>query len=103
MLTQAGFVTDAILAVDTARHWNSYYKWLHFGRWSWVALGRQTARLTFKMFARRRWFLMIDDSIVFRSSKKAPGRGVWNPKSGKFGPQKWSVEDDYHPKRDKAA
>lgn len=76
MLTQTGFVTDAILAVDTVRHWNSYYKWLHFGKWSWVALSRQTARLALQMFPRRRWFLMIDDTIVFRSSKKAPGSAI---------------------------
>jgi len=76
MLTQTGFVTDAILAVDTVRHWNSYYKWLHFGKWSWVALGRQTVRLVLQMFPRRRWFLMIDDTIVFRSSKKAPGSAI---------------------------
>lgn len=76
MLTQTGFVTDAVLAVDTARHWNSYYKWLHFGKWSWVALGRQTARLALRMFPRRHWFLMIDDTIVFRSSKKAPGSAI---------------------------
>jgi hypothetical protein len=76
MLTQTGFVTDAILAVDTVRHWNSYYKWLHFGKWSWVALGRQTVRLALQMFLRRRCFLMIDDTIVFRSSKKAPGSAI---------------------------
>jgi hypothetical protein len=76
MLTQTGFVTDAILAVDTVRHWNSYYKWLHFGKWSWVALSRQTVRLALQMFPRRRWFLMIDDTIVFRSSKKAPGSAI---------------------------
>ncbi len=23
--------TDAYLAIDAGRHWNSYYKWLHFG------------------------------------------------------------------------
>jgi DDE superfamily endonuclease len=76
MLTQTGFVTDAVLAVNTVRHWNSYYKWLHFGKWSWVALGCQTARLALQMFPRRRWFLMIDDTIVFRSSKKAPGSAI---------------------------
>ena len=76
MLTQTGFVTDAYLAVNSMRHWNSYYKWLHFGKWSWVALGRQTARLALLMFPRRRWFLMIDDTIVFRSSKKAPGSAI---------------------------
>jgi len=76
MLTQTGFVTDAVLAVDTVRHWNSYYKWLHFGKWSWVAVGCQTARLALWMLPRRRWFLMIDDTIVFRSSKKAPGSAI---------------------------
>jgi hypothetical protein len=76
MLTQTGFVTDAYLAVNSIRHWNSYYKWLHFGKWSWVALGRQTIRLALRMFPRRRWFLMIDDTIVFRSSKKAPGSAI---------------------------
>jgi DDE superfamily endonuclease len=76
MLTQTGFVTDAYLAVNSVRHWNSYYKWLHFGKWSWVALGYQTARLALQMFPRRRWFLMIDDTIVFRSSKKAPGSAI---------------------------
>ena len=50
MLTQSGFVTDAYLAINAVRHWNSYYKWLHFGTWSWVALGRQTARLALQMF-----------------------------------------------------
>ena len=54
MLTQTGFVTDAYLAIDAVRHWNSYYKWLHFGKWSWVALGCQTARLALRMFPRRR-------------------------------------------------
>ncbi len=29
-------------------------------------------------------------------------RAMWNPKSGKFGPQKWPIEDEYHPKRGKA-
>jgi hypothetical protein len=76
MLTQTGFVTDACLAVDTVRHWNSYYKWLRFGKWSWVALGCQTVRLVLHMFPGRRWFLMIDDTIVFRSSKKAPGSAI---------------------------
>jgi hypothetical protein len=76
MLTQTGFVTDACLAVDTLRHWNSYYKWLRFGKWSWIALGCQTARLALHMFPARRWFLVIDDTIVFRSSKKAPGSAI---------------------------
>jgi hypothetical protein len=30
-------------------------------------------------------------------------RALWNPKSGKFEPRKWPVEDEYQHKRDKAA
>jgi hypothetical protein len=30
-------------------------------------------------------------------------RAMWNPKSGKFGPQKWPVEEEYPPARTKAA
>lgn len=72
MLTQAGFVTEAWLAIKPRRHWTSYYKWLHFGRWSWVALGLQTARLALRQVPGKRCFLVIDDTVVFRSSHKAP-------------------------------
>ena len=39
MLTQAGFVTEAWLAIQPLRSWSAYYKWLQEGKWSWVALG----------------------------------------------------------------
>jgi hypothetical protein len=73
MLTQTGFVTDVVLVVYTIMHWKSYYKWLHFGKWSWVALGLQTARLALQMFTPRRWLLMIDDTIVSYRQKKPLG------------------------------
>jgi hypothetical protein len=76
MLTPTGFVTDALLAIDPLRHWTSYYKWLHFGKWSWVALGQQTVRLVLRMFPGKLWFCTLDDTIVFRSSKKAPGSAI---------------------------
>ena len=41
MLTQAGFVTEAWLAIKPVRSWGAYYKWLEHGKWSWVALGIQ--------------------------------------------------------------
>lgn len=72
MLTQAGFVTEAWLAIRPRRHWTSYYKWLQKGRWSWIALGLQTARLALQQVSQRRCFLTIDDTLVFRSSRKAP-------------------------------
>ena len=41
MLTPAGFVTEAYLALDMRNHWGSYYKWLRDGKWSWLALAKQ--------------------------------------------------------------
>ena len=73
MLTQAGFVTQAWLAIDMHRHWTSYYKWLQKGKWSWIALGRQMLKLLLHFFPQSTWFFVIDDTIIFRASKKAPG------------------------------
>jgi hypothetical protein len=49
-LTQSGFVTEAWPAVDCLRSWNGYCKWLRQGKWSWVALGVQLARLVVTRF-----------------------------------------------------
>lgn len=72
MLTQNGFVTDAWLAIKPRRHWTSYFKWLQKGRWSWVALGLQTARLALQNAEGSRCYVAIDDTLVFRGSRKAP-------------------------------
>jgi hypothetical protein len=76
MLTQAGFVTQAWLAVNMHRHWTSYYKWLQKGKWSWVKLGIQMARLLIAFFPKQQRFLIIDDTIIYRNSKKAPGSKI---------------------------
>ena len=72
MLTHNGFVTHAWLAITPKRHWSSYYKWLQKGHWSWVALGLQTARLALQKNSGKRCFLAIDDTLVFRASRKVP-------------------------------
>lgn len=76
MLTQTGFVTDAWLAISPLRTWTAYYKWLQEGKWSWVALGVQMARLVVKYFPQDLWFLVFDDTFIYRSSKKAPGSTI---------------------------
>lgn len=73
MITQAGFVTEAWLAINPMRHWTSYYKWLQKGKWSWVALGIQMTRLVVKFFIQPVCYLIIDDTLIYRSSRKAPG------------------------------
>ncbi|MCU7806204.1 MAG: transposase [Candidatus Thiodiazotropha sp. (ex Lucinoma borealis)] len=72
MLTSTGFVTDAYLILDMSRHWNSYYKWLEKGRWSWLALARQFTRLVLLVVKEDVIHLAIDDTLTLRASKKAP-------------------------------
>jgi len=76
MLTQTGFVTDAWLAIKPLRSWTAYYKWLQRGKWSWVALGVQLARMVVTFFPQPIWFLIFDDTFIYRCSKKAPGSGI---------------------------
>lgn len=76
MITRAGFVTEAWLAISPQRHWTAYYKWLQQGRWSWVKLGQQMTRLVVTFFRQQVCYLIIDDTVIFRSSSKAPDSAV---------------------------
>ena len=83
MLTQTGFVTGAWLAINPLRSWSAYYKWLQEGKWSWVALGVQMARMVVTFFPQLVWFLIVDDIFVYRASRKAPGSGVYHQHGNK--------------------
>jgi len=83
MLTQTGFVTGAWLAINPLRSWSAYYKWLQEGKWSWVALGVQMARMVVTFFPQSVWFLIFDDTFIYRSSRKAPGSGVYHQHGNK--------------------
>ena len=63
MLTPTGFVTDAYLILDMRNHWNSYYKWLQKGKWSWLGLARQFLSLALMLVPNKEVFLLIDDSL----------------------------------------
>ena len=76
MLTSTGFVTDALLVVNMRNHWASYYKWLEEGKWSWLGLARQYVRLVLSCIPLDELYLIIDDSLVLRASKKAPGSQI---------------------------
>lgn len=83
MLPQTGFVTGAWLAINPLRSWSAYYKWLQEGKWSWVALGVQMARMVVTFFPQPVWFLIFDDTFIYRSSRKAPGSGVYHQHGNK--------------------
>jgi hypothetical protein len=71
MLTPAGFVTEAYLMLDMRNHWNSYYKWLQKGKWSWLALANQFTRLLISLHRYDVIHLAIDDTLTLRASKKS--------------------------------
>ena len=76
LLTPAGFVTEAYLVIAMRNHWTSYYKWLQAGKWSWLGLARQFVRLVLKVVSPEVVHLVVDDTVVLRASKKAPGSQI---------------------------
>ena len=58
-------------------------QWLQEGKWSWVALGEQMARMMVTFFPQLVWFLIIDDTLVCRDSREAPESGVYHEHGNK--------------------
>jgi len=75
MITDRGFVTEALLAIAPRRKWPTYFKWLAAGKWSWIAVAQRLCKILLAHFAPPVWYLIIDDTLVPRASKKAPDVG----------------------------
>jgi hypothetical protein len=75
MITDRGFVTEALLAIAPRRKWPTYFKWLAGGKWSWIAVAQRLCTILVATFAPPVWYLVIDDTLVPRASKKAPDVG----------------------------
>ena len=69
-------MTEAYLMLDMRNHWASYYKWLERGRWSWLALVNQFARLELSLYREDVVCLANDDTLTLRASKKASASQV---------------------------
>lgn len=76
MLSSSGFVTQAWLVIDTQKHWTSYYKCLQKGKWSWLKLARTFARIALTQIHDDIIYVAIDDTLVLRSSAKAPASKI---------------------------
>lgn len=72
ILARSGHVTKALLAVGFGKHYSTYFRMISEGKWSWLKVTRQLARLVMKCFPRVQWTFVIDDFICPRASKKAP-------------------------------
>ncbi len=76
MLSRSGFVTQSWLILNTKKHWTSYYKCLQQGKWSWLSLARAFVRVVIKEAGGKIIYLALDDTLVLRSSIKAPASQI---------------------------
>lgn len=72
ILSPSGFVCTTYLKVGMRNHWTSYFKWLQTGKWSWLRLGQRFTELALKQNKESVLYLVIDDTLNLRASKKAP-------------------------------
>src|SRR3954464_10496514 len=75
MITDRGFVTEALLAITPRRKWPTYFKWLEGGKVSWIAVAPRPRKTPATPFAPPVGYLVIDYSLVPRASKTAPDVG----------------------------
>jgi hypothetical protein len=73
MVSASGHVTEAILAIKTDCNWTTYYKMIETGKFKWVTITKNLTLMLAEIFSSHRIILAVDDTLVPRSSEKAPG------------------------------
>src|SRR3954464_278982 len=81
--TRGGPVTDALLAAGVWGRGTGYYWFLQRGRWAWLAVGRALLGARQELFAPPVWHVVIDDTVVERISRRAPGSLVHHTHAAK--------------------
>ena len=80
MLASGGRITDALAAISPRLAWRSYHSLVEYGRWPLLALPRAVSSLLMREAPPAgpggRHLYIIDDSLLPRCSKKAPGAAV---------------------------
>jgi hypothetical protein len=72
MLT--GHVTQAISAITPRRGWRAYFRMIETGGFSWLDIVRALCRIVRDSFVQQDCCVMaLDDTLLLRSSKTAPG------------------------------
>ena len=73
--SQGGHVTSAILGYKSEVSWSAHYKWLQRSSWRGEELGLGSVRVLVELL--KHWggtlYLVLDDTVIERASRKAPG------------------------------
>lgn len=83
MLSPMGWVTQAISTFVRLAHWTSYYKLIERASWDTAALAQRLVSLIARVFPQKIATLIIDDTLVPRVSKSAPGVNIRHDHSRK--------------------
>ena len=73
IIASSGHVTDALLAITFANQWSSYYKVIEYGSFHCRDIIKQWISLCLMLLGGDTIVMAIDDTLVLRSSRKAPG------------------------------
>ena len=78
IITTSGHLSDALLSIEFHNHWTTYYKLVEEARFSWLALTKAWFHLILSVTnnAEEKMTLAVDDTLVYRSSSKAPGAAI---------------------------
>src|SRR5690242_11093386 len=76
MLSDRGMISQAILAITPRCGWQAYYWFVERARFPWIRLVHRICDIVNREFPEPRRFLIIDDTMIFRCSPKAPGAAV---------------------------
>lgn len=71
VIVRPGHVTDALIGSETESSWSEAYKWLLYGKWSYLNLSRKMADMV-STLKPEKLYLAVDDTVIYRGSKKAP-------------------------------
>jgi hypothetical protein len=73
LVSPEGWVTRSIVAISRRKHWTTYYKLIERGSVRTVRLARALFRLVLAVLPADVLTLVLDDTLVPRSSASAPG------------------------------
>ena len=79
IIAPSGHISDALLVIEFHNHWNSYYKLIEEAHFSWLAIARAWFQLLLSLTTsidEKKIVLAVDDTLVYRSSTKAPGSDI---------------------------
>ena len=77
IIAKSGHITNLLLAINPEKHWTTYYKAIERATFQWHRIVKKLLALLLSLFdANKDIILAVDDTVVLRSSEKAPGAGI---------------------------